>query len=97
MFRFIKVTGRSLSPFFLPGDYVLISSLKLLTGKIKKGDMIVFQHPEYGRMIKRVTSVDKQSGFSVAGTHPDSLASSVIGRIPPDWVTGKVIWHISRP
>jgi phage repressor protein C with HTH and peptisase S24 domain len=96
MIKLIKVTGQSLSPFFLPGDYVVISRSRLLTGKIKEGDMIVFQHPEHGRMIKKVTSVEKPKGLFVSGTHPESLDSSTFGPIPSHWVTGKVLWHISR-
>lgn len=95
MIKIIKVTGESLSPFFLPGDYVVVSRSPLLAGKLQKGDMIVFHHPDHGRMIKEIAAVPDQHHLIVTGYRPGSIDSSTFGPIPRTAVIGKVIWHIS--
>lgn len=98
MFKLIKVTGESLSPFFNPGDYVVASRWQWLTGPIRQGDVIIFRHPTYGRLIKKVADIISPEGYLlVAGSHPDSLDSRRLGPIPPADVLGKVLFHIKQP
>lgn len=96
MLKIIRVEGESLSPEYLPGDYAL-----LYTGKRgrqpKPGSVIVFRHPAYGVMIKRVQRVDADGWLYVTGSHPHSVDSARFGPIPPQEVIGTVIWHIRRP
>jgi signal peptidase I len=96
MIRFIKVTGSSLSPFFLPGDYVLVSRSRLLAGELEQGDIIVFDHPEHGRLIKMIASFPDPDHLVVTGYRPESIDSTSFGPISRSSVIGKVIWHISR-
>jgi signal peptidase I len=98
MLRMIKVTGESLSPLFLEGDYVLITTIPFMIRKIKPGDTIVFQHPFYGMLIKQVESASPDQGsISVIGLNPNSVDSRRFGPVQREDVMGKVIWHISRP
>jgi phage repressor protein C with HTH and peptisase S24 domain len=94
MFRFIKVTGNSLYPDYKEGDYVMIITLPFFS--FKRGDTIVFQHPEYGEMIKHIERLDSDK-IQVIGTHPNSMDSRRFGPIDPKSVLGKVIWHIRKP
>jgi signal peptidase I len=96
MIRIIKVTGSSLSPFFLPGDYVLVSRSRWLVGELEKGDIIVFDHPDHGRLIKEISSFPDPDHLFVIGRHPESIDSTSFGPVPRASVIGKVIWHISR-
>ena len=57
MLRIVKVTGNSLSPFFLPGDYVVVSSFRSGYKNLQTGAVVVFDHPEFGLMIKRVKQI----------------------------------------
>jgi nickel-type superoxide dismutase maturation protease len=97
VFQILKVTGESLSPFFVQGDYVLVVKIPFLLRRLKPGDVIVFRHPAYGVMIKALErfSDDGQDLF-VLGSHPDSNDSRSFGPVPRRWVTGKVIWRIKR-
>jgi nickel-type superoxide dismutase maturation protease len=98
MLKFLKVTGESLSPFFQEGDFVLVGKIPYILRSIKKGDVLVFHHPTYGVLIKKVESVASDgSDFFVMGTHPDSLDSRQIGSLPRSFLVGKVIWHIRKP
>lgn len=98
MLKLIKVTGDSLSPFFLPGDYVLTGNCPRLFGKISEGDTIVFSHGSYGLLIKEVSRVDPQlQQYSIKGRHPHSINSRKLGPISFSDIHGKVILHFKRP
>ena len=98
MIQVIKVTGESLSPFLLSGDYVVVLELPKSRLRLRIGDLIVFQHPVYGRMIKRLDAVENGGEeLFVVGFHPESTDSRQFGLIPRRWVTGKVIAQIKKP
>lgn len=98
MLKIIKVAGESLSPCFLPGDYVLIRKYAYLFGSISEGDIVVFTHPSLGLMIKEIYSVNSElHQIHVKGSHPLSVNSRKIGPINSADILGKVIWHIKKP
>ena len=98
MLKLIKVTGDSLSPFFLPGDYVLTGNCPRLFGKISEGDTIVFSHDSFGLLIKEVSSVDPQlQQYNIKGSHPQSINSRKLGPISFSDIHGKVILHFRHP
>ena len=93
MLKFVKVTGQSLSPDYQEGDYVMLITLPFFP--FKRGNTIVFQHPDYGVMIKKIAVVSAE-GITVTGTHPHSVDSRRFGSIQRDSVIGVVVWHIRR-
>ncbi len=97
MIQILKVTGVSLSPFFLEGDFVVVSKIPFVLRKIKTGDIVVFRHPVYGTMIKKVERIspDGEEVF-VVGTHPESTDSRQFGPLQRRQLIGKVIWHIGK-
>jgi len=96
MFKFIQVTGNSLSPSYQEGDYVLIGTCSFFFG-INEGNSIVFTHPDYGLLIKKVTQIHPSGDFfEVRGTQPRSVDSRIFGPIPKKYLVGKVLWHISQ-
>ena len=98
MFKVLKVSENSLSPVYQEGDYVVISTIPLLFGAPRRGDVIVFRHAVYGTLIKMVEAVARGGAeLSVVGTHPDSVDSRRFGPISRQDVVGKVIWHIKKP
>lgn len=98
MLKIIKVTGNSLSPFFLSGDYVLVRKRTSSKDSFPSGSVVVFDHPIYGRLIKRVLSNDTESKtLIVGGDHKDSISSHKLGPIPYSSVVGKAIFHIKKP
>jgi len=98
MIKIIKVTGESLSPLFLPGDYVLIGKCSYLFGAICKGDIVVFTHPSFGLMIKEIDKINSElQQIHVKGSHPLSVDSRQMGPIAISDILGKVIWQIKNP
>jgi len=98
MLRRIKVTGSSLSPEFKEGDFVLTSKIPLFFGLIKAGEIVVLDHPDLGRLIKRVKWVDRETKeVFVIGTHENSIDSRQFGPVKYSDLTGKVFLHIPKP
>jgi type IV secretory pathway protease TraF len=98
MLKLLKVSENSLSPAYQEGDYVVVSTVPLLFGAPRRGDIIVFRHEVYGTMIKMVEAVAPGGEeFSVVGTRPESVDSRRFGPISRQSVVGKVIWHIKKP
>ena len=82
MFNILRVTGDSLRPEYQEGDFVLIAKIPFLF-PVGVGDVIVFQRPPTGMIIKRVEKVlEEGRSFWVVGTHPESTDSRQLGRSP---------------
>lgn len=97
MFRFLKVTGDSMSPDFQDGDFVALATAPFFLKRLKVGDTIIFDHKIYGKLIKRIASFDPKTAEAyVEGTRPDSLDSRRLGTIRREAIRGKVIAHFSK-
>ncbi len=98
MLKIIKVTGNSLSPLFLPGDYVIVRTSRSILRSVKTGATVVFDHPDFGRLIKNVhTNHPTSKNMKVIGAHENSISSHKLGPIPYSDLLGKVILHIKKP
>jgi phage repressor protein C with HTH and peptisase S24 domain len=94
MLKLLKIRGDSLAPEFQNGDFVIISKIPFLFAPPSPGDIVAFQQPGYGLLIKRVQSVAPDGGMTVVGSHPDSIDSREFGPVNQSNISGKVIWHI---
>ena len=95
MLRLLRVNGNSLQPNYQEGDFVLVAKIPFLMGKLQRGDVVAFYHPDYGTMIKRVDHIPSEKDeIYVTGTHEYSVDSRDFGPIQRSAVIGKVIWHI---
>jgi signal peptidase I len=93
--RLLKVRGSSLWPDFREGDYILAAGVPFPGGRVSAGDVIVFDQPGYGQLIKRVQHVlEDGQAYEVRGTQIASTDSRNFGPVPKTRVSGKVIWHI---
>ncbi len=93
MIRILRVQGDSLSPEYSDGDFVVVSTKSL---RLRVGDTVVFRHPIYGTLIKRVEHIEPNGELWVVGSHPNSVDSRSFGTVPRAAVVGRVLWHISR-
>ncbi len=98
MLRLLKVKGDSLVPEFREGDFVVTIKIPLLWFNLRAGDIVVFRHPEYGIMIKKVEQFTPDGEYLfVVGTHPNSVDSRRFGPVSRRDLIGKVIWHVRKP
>jgi signal peptidase I len=97
LLQLMKVAGVSLHPAYRNGDFVVVSKIPILLRGVRPGDVVVFQHPRLGRLIKLVEHLEA-GGHSlyVVGLDADSVDSRTFGAIPRETVLGKVIWHIPK-
>lgn len=93
MLSFFKVKGKSMSPFFNDGDYVL--SFSKNKKNLNIGDIIIFEDPVHGRLIKKISSKE-ENGLKITGSHPESINSNSLGIIPYSNVIGKVVMKFSK-
>jgi signal peptidase I len=97
MLRLIKISGHSLEPVYRDGDFVLVSKIPILFGRIKTGDVVIFNHKAYGLMIKMVERIDLQADrIYVVGLHDDSMDSRTFGPVGKRDLAGKVVGRIRR-
>jgi nickel-type superoxide dismutase maturation protease len=96
MLRFLKIRGDSLAPEFSHGDFVLVSKIPYFFFNPRPGEVIVFYHPGYGLLIKRIERVGAEGQLVVIGTQANSVDSRVFGAVRRIDILGKVIWHIRK-
>ena len=97
MIKITKVTGNSLSPFFLPGDFVVLTTNPKTRSNLTQVDVIVFDHPDFGSLIKFVKENNhREKTLIVQGSNPESISSHKLGPIPYSAIHGKVIFSIKQ-
>ena len=97
LLQLLKISGISLYPVYRDGDFVLISKIPILVNEIHPGDVVVFEHHRFGKLIKLVERLeDGGRSLFVVGLDAESVDSRTFGKVPVNWVLGKVIWHISK-
>jgi signal peptidase I len=97
MLKMIRVTGASLSPVYLDGDYVLVVTIPFFLKRIKAGDVVVFRQEYYGLMIKKVREISNDgTRYFVVGTQKDSADSRNFGWIIKEDIIGKVLWNFRK-
>jgi signal peptidase I len=97
MFKIVKVKGNSMSPDFQEGDFAALVTVPFFSKRLKVGDVIIFEHRLYGRLIKRIAAFDPETGeVYVEGVDPGGLDSRRLGTIRRENIRGKVIAHFSK-
>lgn len=85
-----KISGHSMSPKFLEGDNVLVSSIPFIFAKPKKGDVVIFE--KYNRIyLKRIGKIKEGKYFLKGDNRKDSLDSRRFGSVYREQIKGKVI------
>lgn len=97
MGRFLRVRGDSLIPEYQEGDFVFVSKIPFFFASPQVGQIVAFNKPPYGILIKRIDRViEKEQSFWVLGSHPFSVDSRQFGAVHRRDLIGRVIWHIPR-
>jgi hypothetical protein len=91
-----KLRGESLSPDFQDGDFVVACGLPIFLHRLRAGDVVVFERPPYGRLVKRVERLEACGRLFVVGPAPGSVDSYTFGPIHIRDVQGVVVWHIKQ-
>lgn len=84
-------------PEYQEGDFVVITRSPFLFRQLSRGDVILFNHDNFGTLIKKIEDILPGGEYFVRGTQENSLDSRKLGYVPRSAVKGKVIWHIRNP
>lgn len=79
-------------PSLYPGDFVIGTRVYVC---VSAKDLILVDHPNYGRIIKRVAKVSHQKGIWLEGDNPnESVSSEQMGWVDLNQVCAKVLFSI---
>lgn len=84
------IPSNSMSPTLKQGD-IVIADTWIDSEKIAVGDIIIFEHPEIPKanIIKRVSSLKKNSVYVLGDSPNNSLDSRLLGDIEKEAIKGK--------
>ena len=89
-FGIFKVRGNSMAPILKDDDYLVVLRNKF-NWLPSLGSIVVVDHPDLGKIVKKVSSVDGDT-FSLAGLTSSSISQSHLGQISSANYWGRVIW-----
>jgi signal peptidase I len=105
-FSTVKVSGSSMSPTFMPGDWLLIKQIRKGAHPLKVDSVYLINDPErLGiKLLKRIKEVEAdeivgekaQFIYWFEGDHPSSTDSRKWGWLKQDQVVGKVLLRYRR-
>jgi signal peptidase I len=89
MIGIFKIHGESMHPALSSGDFVVAARFYR---QLAMGDLIVFQHPVYGRLIKRIKQLDPVGNILVQSENKQGLSSEQMGWLEPNQIYAKVLF-----
>ena len=95
-FRRFAISGRSMEPALLPGDWVLVDEHAYRRRLPRRGHIVVARDPREDRrvLVKRVTAIDLHGNIRIEGDNAEeSTDSRHLGAVPRANVTGRVRWR----
>ena len=105
-FSTVKVSGSSMSPTFMPGDWLLIKEIRSTAHPLKLLSVYLINDPERPgiKLLKRIKEVEvdevvgksAQYTYWLEGDHPSSTDSRKWGWLKQDQVIGKVVVRYRR-
>jgi signal peptidase I len=105
-FSTVKVSGSSMSPTFMPGDWLLIKEIRSTAHPLKLLSVYLINDPERPgiKLLKRIKEVEvdevvgksAQYTYWLEGDHPSSTDSRKWGWLNQDLVIGKVVVRYRR-
>ena len=82
-----------MSPSIENKAFLLIKS-PIIKKKINK--LFIFKHKQYGKLIKRLVSVDSSNSYWFMGENSHSIKKDQIGPVSEHQILGQIVISISR-
>ena len=64
--------------------------------KVSKGDIVLVDHPEFGRIVKLVAAVTINGRYSLRGAHPNSDGETPLGAVEGRQIRGTLMWRLTK-
>ncbi len=91
--RLLKISGDSMSPTLQDGDYILAVNTK--PRSLRPGFIYVIDHPDLGRIIKRLQKIDGDQCV-IVGDHSHSTPQSILGPVPKSRLSARAILAFTK-
>ena len=94
--RFVSVHGNSMLPSLSDGDYLFTIPIRWFRfGRLyRQNDIVVVNHPELGRIVKRIESVTARGVVLSGDNQSESTSSAVIGLVPFEQIAARSLFAI---
>lgn len=79
-----RVTGPGMEPKLPHGSVALFRR----RNKTKRGDVVLVEHPEFGRIVKQVSAVGRKGNVHISSTSRGGESSQELGSVPRANVLG---------
>ena len=86
-FRLVLVDGRRMGRV-LPHRALALFRRKR---KVTKGDIVLVDHPQYGRMVKTCAAVTVKGRYSLRGARPNSQGEQRLGAVEGRYIKGTLV------
>ncbi len=63
---------------------------------VSKGDIVLVDHPEFGRIVKLVAAVTVNGRYSLCGAHPNSTSEQRLGTIEGPQIKGSLVCRLIK-
>ncbi len=90
--KVFRVTGNSMSPTLIEGDYVIVKKYKCHP---IDGSVAVINHPELGKLIKRISLNEKNGKVTLSGDNSLSISDNIIGEFDQELIKYQALWRVS--
>ncbi len=96
--RRLRVSGQSMQPTLVDGDYLLAKPVPVSTLAVLDGKMVIAKHPHTGvEIVKRVESVRPGGLWLLSDNPAEGSDSRRFGIVNPESVTDVVTMVLNRP
>ena len=86
-FKIARVRGKGVEPVLPSGSIGLFRHRK----GVRRGDVILVDHPELGRIVKKVTAVGRKGNVHLKGMSSHATEGEAIGKVPLEAVLGRFV------
>lgn len=90
MFKLARINGSSLGPKLLDGTFAVFRR----RDKVKRGDVVLLNHPEYGWVIKKVHAVGRTGTISLHGLSDLSAGTQRPGPVASEHLYGRLLFKV---
>lgn len=88
--RIARVNGRSLAPELPNGAFAVFRRSR----KVRRGDVILARHPDFGLVVKKVATITLKGRFALHGMSEHGTSETRLGSVDKSEVLGKLLFRI---
>ncbi|WP_299191783.1 S24/S26 family peptidase [uncultured Erythrobacter sp.] len=88
-FSIARVRGKGIELNLPEGSIALFRRRK--TKAIRRGDVVLVDHPDLGRIVKKVTAVGRKGNVHLKGMSSSATGDEPSGKVPREAVLGRFV------